>query len=411
MPNSHNCFFSCPLNCLKKLALSPVSRPVVGGCLLSTALMLPIAASAKAELADNSSAESNFPINLPSIRVKGATKPVSVPQASSSLTRDDLLRVQPTEPYAILRDLPGVFFQNDGTPALSVSMRGMQDFGRINVMIDGARQNFQESGHGANGSVYVDPALLAGLDVQRGTVSTADGSGAIGGKLNLHTLNVNDIVEAGKQYGVIARILGGTNNYDGSGMVGAADQINDMIGVAAAFSMRSSGDYEDGNGDRIPHTFQRLQSGLFKINITPGSDQKLTLGTVIYHNQFGVGVENVTTSDEVQNNTGTIDYSYKPVDNNLISLHAKGYVVSTTMSNYTPSFRAVTVAQPDLTHYGLTTLGFELDNMSRFKGGPLDFALTYGGEYYHDQVNTKSSTGHDGTTPSGGERLVEPLPN
>lgn len=344
-------------------------------------------------------------MNLPSIKVTGKLSPVIVPQASSSLSRQEMLRIQPTEPYGILRDLPGVFFQNDGTPALSVSMRGMQDFGRVNVMIDGARQNFQESGHGANGSVYVDPALLAGLDVERGAVSTADGGGAIGGKMNLHTLDVDDIVEAGKHYGALVRGVGGTNNYDGSGVIGFGDRINDLIGIAAAFSMRSSGDYDDGNGDRVAHTFQRLQSGLFKIDLVPGEDQKLTLGTVIYHNQFGVGAEGIATADEVQNNTGTIDYRYNPIDNKLISLHAKGYVVSTDMSNYTPSFQAVTLADADLTHYGLTTLGFEIDNTSRFKGGPLDMSLTYGGEYYHDQVHTKSSTDHIGATPGGGREV------
>ncbi|GBQ20355.1 TonB-dependent heme/hemoglobin receptor family protein [Gluconacetobacter sacchari DSM 12717] len=316
-----------------------------------------------------------------------------------------MLRVQPNEPYAILTGVPGVFFQNDGTPALSVSIRGMQDFGRVNVMIDGARQNFQESGHGANGSVYVDPALLAGLDVRRGTVSTGDGAGATGGVMNLHTLDVGDIVETGKRYGVTARALGGTNNYDGSGMIGAADRINRWISIGAAFSMRSSGDYEDGNGDRVAHTFQRLQSGLFKIDITPGADQSLRLGTVIYHNQFGVGSEGIATADTVQNNTGNIEYRYTPKGNPLVALHVKGYVVSTGMTNYTPSFQGVTMAAADRTRYGLTTLGFEADNNSRLLAGPIRIALDYGGEYYHDQVTTTDQTGYTGATPSGGRAV------
>ncbi|GBR55120.1 TonB-dependent heme/hemoglobin receptor family protein [Neokomagataea thailandica NBRC 106555] len=330
-----------------------------------------------------------------------AVAPV-VPQSTYHQSRSDLHRVQPTEPYEILTGVPGVYFQNDGTPALAISMRGMQDFGRVNVMIDGARQNFQESGHGADGSVYVDPALLAGMDVQRGTVATADGAGAIAGVMNLHTLDVNDIVEAGKRYGVQARVLGGTNNYDGSGMVGAGARVNDWLAVAAAFSMRSSGDYEDGNGNRVARTFQRLQSGLFKVDITPGIDQTLKLGTVIYHNQFGVGASSVATANAVQNNTGNIEYRFTPHDNPLIALHVKGYVVSTGMDNYTPSFRALTVAAANLTKYNLTTLGFEADNTSLLRAGPVNIALNYGGEYYHDRVKTRDQTGYTGATPSGG---------
>lgn len=341
-------------------------------------------------------------IRLAKVTVRGLTGAPEVPQASSHESRKEMLRVQPNEPYAILTGLPGVYFQNDGTPSLAVSMRGMQDFGRVNVMIDGARQNFQESGHGANGSVYVDPGLLAGVDVQRGTVATADGAGAIAGVMNLHTLDVDDLVEAGKHYGMQARALGGTNHYDGSGMVGAGARVTDWLGVAAAFSMRSSGAYDDGDGNQIAHTFQRLQSGLFKIDITPGIDQSLKLGTVIYHNQFGVGTEGIATADEVQNNTGTIEYRFTPHDNPLVALHVKGYIVSTSMANYTPSFQGVTVAAADLTHYNLTTLGFEADNTSRLRAGPVSIALNYGGEYYHDHVNTTDQTGYTGATPSGG---------
>ncbi|MBR0560440.1 TonB-dependent receptor domain-containing protein [Neokomagataea anthophila] len=341
------------------------------------------------------------PLRFGKVSVRAKTTTIEVPQATSHQTRQDLLRVQPNEPYSILTGVPGVFFQNDGTPSLAVSIRGMQDFGRVNVMIDGARQNFQESGHGADGSVYVDPALLAGLDVQRGTVATADGAGAIAGALNLHTLDVSDLIEAGRRYGVQARAIGGTNNYGGSGMIGGATHITDWLSIAAAFSMRSSGDYADGNGNRIAQTFQRLQSGLFKIDITPGIDQSLKLGTVIYHNQFGVGSSGIATANAVQNNTGNIEYRFTPHDNPLIALHLKGYVVTTGMSNATPSFRAMTIAAANLTHYNLTTLGFEADNTSRLHTGPINIALDYGGEYYHDHINTTDKTGYTGATPSG----------
>ena len=362
-----------------------------------------IALCSTPDLADSASttASQSSPLRLGNVTVHADALTPEVPQATTHQTRQDLLRVQPNEPYAILTGIPGVFFQNDGTPSLAVSIRGMQDFGRVNVMIDGARQNFQESGHGANGSVYVDPALLAGIDVQRGTVATADGAGAIAGVMNLHTLDVNDLIESGRRYGIQARAMGGTNNYGGSGMVGGATRITDWLSIAAAFSMRSSGDYEDGNGNRVPQTFQRLQSGLFKIDITPGIDQSLKLGTVIYHNHFGVGSRSIATANEVQNNTGNIEYRFIPHDNPLIALHVKGYVVTTGLANATPSFRAMTVAAANLTHYNLTTLGFEADNTSRLRAGNVNIVLDYGGEYYHDHVNTTDLTGYTGATPSG----------
>lgn len=356
------------------------------------------------EAVATSAAQNGDAIALPSVRVHGVNE-TTVPQASATLTRKDMLRVNPTEPYMILTGLPGVYFQNDGSPALAISIRGMQDFGRVNVMVDGARQNFQTSNHGANGSVFVDPALLAGLDVARGTVSTADGAGAIAGVVNMHTLGVDDLVASGKRYGVMARALGGSNNYDGSGVVGAGVRVRPWLGIAAAFSMRSSGDYEDGAGTRVPNSYQRLQSGLFKIDIKPGIDQSLTLGTVIYHNQFGQGTEGIATANSIQNNQGNIEYRFTPQDNKLVSLHVKGYVVSTGLDNATPAYRALTMAAANMTRYDLTTLGFEADNTSQFPLGPVLASLNYGGEYYHDSVKTKDQTGYDGATPSGGREV------
>ncbi|GAB6854000.1 TonB-dependent receptor domain-containing protein [Asaia astilbis] len=339
-------------------------------------------------------------IALPSVKVHGDAD-TATPQASSTITRKDMLRVQPTEPYMVLTGLPGVFFQNDGSPSLAISIRGMQDFGRVNVMVDGARQNFQTSSHGANGSVYVDPALLGGLDVSRGTVATADGAGAIAGVVNMHTLGVDDLVESGKRYGVMARAVGGSNNYDGSGVVGAGVRFRPWLGIAAGFSMRSSGNYEDGNGERIPNTYQRLQSGLFKIDIKPGQDQSLTLGTVIYHNQFGQGTEGIPGRNEIQNNQGNIEYRFTPHDNKFVALHVKGYVVTTGQDNAMPAYRAVTMAEANLTRTDLTTLGFEADNTSKFSLGPVLASLNYGGEYYHDSVKTRDQTGYAGSTPTG----------
>ena len=71
------------------------------------------------------------------------------------------------------------------------------------MMIDGVRQNFRFTGHEAQGFVYVDPALLAGIDIARGAVSTTGGAGALVGSANLRTLDVDDIIKPGKKTGVL----------------------------------------------------------------------------------------------------------------------------------------------------------------------------------------------------------------
>ena len=38
-------------------------------------------------------------------------------------------------------------------------------FGRVNILVDGARQDYQISGHNANGTFYFDPQLISQADV------------------------------------------------------------------------------------------------------------------------------------------------------------------------------------------------------------------------------------------------------
>src|SRR5688572_23927884 len=78
----------------------------------------------------------------------------------SVVTLPTLERFQPESVAEALQSIPGIAFQSSADdPGQSINIRGLQDFGRVNVLIDGARQNFQISGHNANGSFYLDPVF------------------------------------------------------------------------------------------------------------------------------------------------------------------------------------------------------------------------------------------------------------
>ena len=90
--------------------------------------------------------------------------------------------------------IPGVATQgNADDPGQAINIRGLQDFGRVNVTVDGARQNFQKSGHNANGQFYLDPEFLSRIDITRGPSATVFGSGAIGGVAAFTTRDVIDL--------------------------------------------------------------------------------------------------------------------------------------------------------------------------------------------------------------------------
>lgn len=77
----------------------------------------------------------------------------------------------------------------------------MQDFGRVDVLVDGVLQDFERYGHFADGTFYVDPELLSGVDIVKGPVANIYGSGAIGGVAAFSTKDVSDILLPGEVAG------------------------------------------------------------------------------------------------------------------------------------------------------------------------------------------------------------------
>ncbi|NJO22579.1 MAG: TonB-dependent receptor plug domain-containing protein [Sphingomonadales bacterium] len=47
----------------------------------------------------------------------------------------------------VLRSIPGVSTRDSTNPGVAVNIRGFEGSGRVNMMIDGVRQNFRFTGH------------------------------------------------------------------------------------------------------------------------------------------------------------------------------------------------------------------------------------------------------------------------
>ena len=72
----------------------------------------------------------------------------------SHIDQEQLRRLMPTTPQGAFFGVPSVTVQSDAKRAASsVNIRGLQDFGRVAVIIDGARQDFQRSGHGTQSAL------------------------------------------------------------------------------------------------------------------------------------------------------------------------------------------------------------------------------------------------------------------
>jgi len=315
----------------------------------------------------------------------------NTPAAVSTATRSDIETFGQVDTGDVLRSMPGTFTrESPQNPGLAINIRGMGDVGRVNMMIDGVRQNFRFTTHEAQGFVYVDPSLLAGVDIARGAVTTA-GGGALVGAANLRTLGVDDIVKPGNKTGVLSTLTYGTNGIGWSEMLAAGVKAGG-VGLAGAISHHEPDNYKNGAGLTVPNTFQDSLSGLVKMDIRLSSEQSLKLGAVLYDNDFFAN----SARQNVQSNTYTAKYAYSPVNNPLIDFRFNANANEVEMKYFSGSSNGRVINDKGL--------GFDTSNTSRFKMGDIKVASTYGYEYFRDDVdafNTIAPASGGGVNPSG----------
>ena len=330
----------------------------------------------------------------------------------SVLGQEQINQAQPTRLSDILTGMPGVWAPERGDdPSSAINIRGLQEFGRVAVLVDGAPQDFERSGHFADGTFYVDPEFLAGLDVVRGPVANIYGSGAIGGVASFRTKSVDDILLPGEIAAGEIHGLYGTNGNDWltSVFAGARGPYADIL-VGGVY--RDNGNYREGNGDVVGNTANTTESGMVKLTDRPGEGQEIKLTAITYNTNYNFGD---TTGEEgvyatnVKNQTVTAQYSLKPADVPLLDLQTNVYW------NQTLARQTVTVpyvidgidftGPPGTTSsFMVNTTGFDIHNTSRFDTGPFRQTVTYGGDFKNDAADTMNGNDPGAPLTPGGQR-------
>ena len=135
--------------------------------------------------------------------------------SSTFASREEVERYKGVNTADVLKGMVNVFSgdaRNGG--ALDPSIRGIQGPGRVPVIIDGTEQALTvwRGYNGASNRSYVDPSLISGLQVLKGPVSTRGINGSTGGAVVINTLDANDILQPGKNFGIELKLEGGNNS-------------------------------------------------------------------------------------------------------------------------------------------------------------------------------------------------------
>ncbi|MDK1290338.1 TonB-dependent receptor [Pseudoalteromonas umbrosa] len=361
--------------------------------------------------------------------------------SDTKLGQQQLTRVAPRDTSDIFYNVPGVATsQSRQEPGVAVNVRGIQDFGRVNVMIDGARQNFQRSGHGANGTVYLDPQLLSSVDIAKGPVGDAGGAGAIGGVVNFKTLEFDDLALEGQDHGTKLSLATGSNAYHMQGLLASGVRVGNDLELVAAVGRKNVGRFEPGqsggNAGKSEYfdalsafTEQDQWSSLLKASYKINDQQAVKLSYIGFYANFEEGSttdqsdpdNKPSATSKLNNDTIKLDYVWNP-NSDYFDLNASIYYNRTQMRQH--QFESGDTVNP----YGEFELEFETNTfgmvIENFAFFSLDHSwlpetdsllmLNTGTEYFRDWTQPQAiqqtpgsgdPTWFTGATP-GGERAV-----
>ncbi|CCV07478.1 TonB-dependent heme/hemoglobin receptor family protein [Mesorhizobium metallidurans STM 2683] len=337
--------------------------------------------------------------------------------STSHVDQEQLDRRMATTPNDVFFGVPGITMQADARRvSSSVNIRGLQDLGRVQVIVDGARQDFQRSGHGTQSTFWIDPELLKSADVIRGPVANTYGSGAIGGVVFFETKDADDFLRDGETWAAST-----TGRYESNGKgwttsAAGAYRFNENWDVLGNIVYRDYNDYKDGGGDTVNGTGFDVLSGLLKTTIRPSENSELKLGWNGTSDSWQETSSGVPVYDvDLKQNTFTGRYNITDDVKSWLDLHINASYGKTqldqtsliALNRYNPSTGLpILVPAGSQSTYDMDTASIDIWNTSRFETGDFAHELTYGGDWVSDDVDNTGATGSDSFyTPSGKRRV------
>lgn len=374
-------------------------------------------------------------ILLNTITIAGGTNPENTPYttpgSAAYISAEDISRLPSSTQGDLFKSTPGVISSGSRTgQGLNLNIRGLQGMNRVATLIDGTQQSTSSyTGYrGQTSSVFVDPDLIAGIDVTKGPSDGPLGNGAMGGVVNMRTLNARDIVAEGKEYGAQVKATIGSNTksppatgtdkqlndapsfFNGDSFNGsvAAATVQENFEFLAALTRRKTGNYFAGKkgsellanntgtlspvprGGEVFNTSEDSFSALLKGKAHFNEDTSLELSYMRYENKHGELDDfpyiytfippSQNALNRRKTDTLTARLAHNPSDNPLVDFN-----ISTWLTNVKREAPATLDGSADVLTYGT-----EIYNRSEFATSLGHLTLNYGA-----QVSLEDSEGQE----------------
>ena len=238
---------------------------------------------------------------------------------------DEIEQRKPAHIAEAIATVPGVALRGEGPPAVPV-VRGLAG-GRTLLIVDDARVVSER--RAGPSATFVDPFILASIEISRGPGSVAYGSDAIGGIVHMRT---REPVPGQTEYRYDAwAAFGGRSERSV-----AAEVTSDIFGgaVLASIHARAAGDAEDAHGEAIENSQYRDRGGVLRF---------------VRHGEWGIlraGVMHAVARDVGAPTSDTIQTTYPDEQATLLTFAADmqsyGFFSSTAVRASAGSYSIVT---------------------------------------------------------------------
>ncbi|MEM5549169.1 TonB-dependent receptor [Pseudoalteromonas neustonica] len=256
-----------------------------------------------------------------------------------NLNRHELDRNKGSSNSDIFSTFTGIDANNlrNEAGALDIGIRGVQGEGRVPIFIDGSLQSTHTNrGYmGTSDRTYIDSDLISTVAVEKGSAikGAAFSAGAIGGTVNITTLNTSDILKPNADAGALIKLKTYNNNhtptvsddanqqlyyqvrnhnsasdFDNGGILLAGAFKTDQLNAVLAYSDKKTGNYFAGKhgyenfvetyqwGQRLPpvnqngevvNTSFESESYLAKIQYAFNDEHNIELNTRHHQQEAG----------------------------------------------------------------------------------------------------------------------------
>jgi len=356
-------------------------------------------------------------IQLDTLSVIGTGNEVNASTVNrSTLTQADIDRYQSNNIPSLLQTLPGVSQGGSLKPGgQTINIRGFGDAEDVPLTVDGATKTGFERYQ--QGTVFIEPELIKRIEVEKGPNSPFTGNGGFGGTVNMVTKDAPDLLQDGRNSGAMLKYGYSSNDHEqvySSAVYGRTD--DGRFDALAYLTQRDGGDMKVAaklpndnneypiNPQRLPNSAQDVDGKLFKVNAHFTDEHSVGLSYSRSHSnrwtpfsaasyptpptQFNIdrygyegALKRFLAHRDTVDTTWSGKYEYQPLDNPLVDLtikYSQSNTEQTDERDATAFFQLATGGRKMDTAY--TDKLLDIRNVSLFDTGPLQHAVTVGGQ-------------------------------